>query len=105
MIKISRHASKRVNERASLPKSALGSDAERAWKYGLSQGEVSGRILKYMTGVFFRYRKSANTRIYNDLAYCFASDETLITVLPLPANLRSLCHKVLKEKRERLDAE
>jgi hypothetical protein len=103
MVKITKHAAKRAKERASLPKSALESDSERALQYGLGQEDVSGRAQKYMASVFFRHKTSTNTRIYNDLVYCFTSDKTLITLFPLPRNLRALFRKALKEKRERLE--
>jgi hypothetical protein len=96
----SKHAEKRAKERISLPKSALQSDMERAWECGLKQGEVTGRIQKFMAGVYFRHKKSTNTRIYNDLVYCFAPDKTLITVIPLPTNLRTACRRALKGKKK-----
>ena len=103
MLRASKHAEKRVKERISLPKSAVLSALERAWNYGLKQGEASGRVQRYMASVYFKRRTSTNTRIYNDCVYCFASDGTLITVLPLPENLKTLCRKALREKKMQLE--
>ena len=98
MLRASKHAEKRVKERASLPKSAVRGEMARAWKNGLKSSEVSGRVQRYMASVYFRHRSSTNTRIYNDRTYCFASDGTLITVMSLPEKLRTLCRKALKKK-------
>ena len=95
----SKHAEDRVKERMSLPKSAVQKNIERAWEHGLTQGEVKGRVRRFMAGVYLRYKKSTNTRIYNDCVYCFGPDGTLITMYPVPEKLRKTCRRALKNRK------
>ena len=98
-MKVSEHANQRLKTRGALPKSARLTEVEQAYERGLKHNEVPKRLEKYMTAVFFKGMVSTQTRIYNNRVYCFNSDGTLITVIPLPVKYKNLCQKLINDKK------
>ena len=97
-MQISRHANKRIHERINIPKSAIDKLATKALSRGITHKEATGRLSKYLDKLFLAHKKGANMRIYNQKVFIFSTDETLITVIDLPTNLKKIAEKIKSKK-------
>ena len=98
---VTRHATKRTKDRVGLSKKIAGKNAEKAFNYGLKHSETKGNLNKYITKLYFSKNNNANNiRVYHEYIYIF-NDETLITILELPNNLKALAIKLQKEKEKK----
>ena len=98
---VTRHATKRTKDRVGLSKKIAGKNAEKAFNYGLKHSETKGNLNKYITKLYFSKNNNANNiRVYHEYVYIF-NDETLITILELPNNLKALAIKLQKEKEKK----
>lgn len=97
-IDLTRHAEKRIRQRLGINKKAVERNAEKALQYGVTHAEATGRLCKYLDGIFLRNFRPTNMRVYNHSTYLFR-DTKLITVLPLPRDLWKLADK-LQDKKE-----
>ena len=88
------HAGKRIKQRCGLPKRAIRRNAELALQHGIRHCECVGRLKRYVDGVFLLHRRGAKMRIYKYHVYIFTTDETLVTVLPLPTHYRKLVDNI-----------
>jgi len=84
---ITQHAYERAKERLSLSPASLDRMAERAFTHGIKHADTKGRLHKYITHLWFDYRKADNIRLYGEFVYLFA-DVTLVTLFQLPRGLR-----------------
>jgi hypothetical protein len=96
-MKISKHAEERANERLGLPIKPFEKLANKALSNGIKHSDTVGRLNKYITSLFFYNKSANNTRIYGEFIYLF-NNETLITVLNLPNNFKSLANKLRNEQ-------
>lgn len=93
---VSSHAKQRLKERCGFKKKACNKMAEKAFNYGITHKQTKGRLNKWITSLYFKEETANNIRIYGDNAYIFC-DETLVTVIPVPAGLRKNLKKMTKE--------
>ena len=84
---ISNHARKRMKERCGFNKKTCDRMAKKAFTDGIAHKQTRGRLNKWVTSLFFKNCNANNIRIYGDNAYIFCG-ETLVTVIPVPADLR-----------------
>ena len=95
---ITKHANERIRERMGIHKKSVNSVAERAYEKGLTHSETKGNLFKFINTVLDKnHRVGAEVRIYAEKVFVY-SETKLITVLPLPANLRSIANKLYKKK-------
>jgi len=95
---VTNHANVRIRKRCGLPKKAVERSAVKAWSNGLTHRECKGTLRKYVDDLFFRSIAAKEIRIYNNHTFMFTQCGTLITVLPLPGNLRNLAAKIKRNK-------
>lgn len=85
-MKISKHAKKRMKERCGFKKKSVERMARKAFNDGITHSQTSGRLNKWITGLYFNNQSANNIRLYGDKAYIFCKD-TLVTVIQIPPNL------------------
>jgi hypothetical protein len=96
---ITEHGRKRARERVGVSKKGVDRLAANALKRGFRHGQFSGRFKRWLDGVFLTHRKPNNMRVYGDKVFLF-DRETLITVLPIPADFRGVLAKKSKTVRQ-----
>lgn len=84
---ITRHAEQRIRKRLGVKRKAVEKIAIDAYTNGKSHSECKGNLKRYLDGQFLKEYKATNMRVQNQMLYIF-NDNTLITVLLLPDNLR-----------------
>ena len=93
-IEISRHAFERMHERLGLNKKAIIRMVEKAYELGLTHSQASGNLYKYISQQHNLYRhKGSCIKIYGENVFIFNQQVNkiiLVTVFPLPNNLKSL---------------
>lgn len=97
-MKVTKHANDRLKERNGLNKKSRDRIAEKALTEGITHGQTKGNLQKWVTSIYFRNTAANNIRLYGDKAYIF-TDDTLITVLQIPANLVREMPKMIKKKK------
>ncbi len=97
MIHVSVHGNKRVRRRCGVPKKTVNKLAEEAFEKGLTHGETTGSLNKYITGVYFYNKTANNIRVYRDKVFIFAG-QSLITVLNLPARYHKSALNCFKKR-------
>lgn len=85
---VSRHAEMRLKERTGINRSAMQRIADKAFDVGFAHAETKGNLRKWVTSLYFHNQQANNIRLYGDKAYIFC-DQTLVTVLQIPSNLRN----------------
>lgn len=85
---VSRHAEMRLKERTGINRSAMQRIADKAFDVGFTHAQTKGNLRKWVTSLYFRNQQANNIRLYGDKAYIFC-DQTLVTVLQIPSNLRN----------------
>ena len=98
-MRVSKHATKRIHERISIPKSSVDRMAKKAIEKGITHQEATGHLCKYMDKLFLSHKTASNIRIYNHKSFLFSSNMTLITVLELPNNLKKIADKLNERKK------
>lgn len=86
-MKITSHAKQRMKERCGFNKKSQERMAKKAFQCGITHAQTKGKLNKWITSLYFKNEKANNIRIYGDFCYIFA-DETLVTVIPVPVNLK-----------------
>lgn len=97
MTKITDHALKRMKERCGIHRSAAQRLSDKAYTDGISHGETNGRLNKYITALYFQECTANNIRIFADKVFIF-NDNVLITVIPLPNNLKKQVNRIRSKK-------
>ena len=95
---ITDHAEGRFKERVGLPKRLATKNAAAALERGVTHGETSGRLRRYFDKLYHFNETANNIRVYCGNVYIFHFD-TLITVYPLPHDLRKIAEKIQRNKR------
>lgn len=70
--------------------------AEKAFNEGITHKQTKGRLHKWVTSLFFENCNANNIRLYGDNAYIFCG-ETLVTVIPIPSNLKKDFERMVKK--------
>lgn len=99
-MRVTKHANKRIHERINIPKTAIDRLAMKALEQGITHKEATGQLSKYLDKLFLTHKNNAKMRVYNQKVFIFASDETLITVMELPTNLKKVAEKI-KSRRDK----
>lgn len=99
MIKVSRHAERRMRERCGYGKKTCQRMAERAFQNGITADSATGKLKSYMDDLFEYNRTGNNIRIYGEHIYIFC-DSSLITVMSLPAEYKKIVKKKIKKERQ-----
>lgn len=97
MLHITEHGEERVRKRCGVPKKAVRKMVTRAFEYGLTHSETTGKLNKYITSLYFKNTNADNIRIYGDKVFIF-SGTTLITVLNLPNIYKNLAKSCLERR-------
>lgn len=84
---ITNHAAKRVRQRLGIPKRAVPDMVQRAYDSGIEHATARGRLKRYLDKLYLEHMNASNMRVFGMFIYLFRG-QTLITVLPLPKNLR-----------------
>lgn len=92
---ISRHAAERLKERCGLNKKACERMVQKAFDEGIKHSQTKGRLNKWVTGLYFKNETANNIRLYGDKAYIFC-EETLVTVIQIPAGLMKDLKEMIK---------
>lgn len=92
---ISNHARQRMKERCGFNKKSQDRMAQKAFCEGIPHKQTKGRLYKWVTSLFFKHCNANNIRLYGDNAYIFCG-ETLVTVIPIPNNLRKDFKEMIK---------
>lgn len=94
---ISNHARKRMKERCGFNRKSQDRMAKKAFDNGITHKQTKGRLHKWVTSLFFNNCNANNIRLFGEYAYIFAG-ETLVTVIPIPVNLKKDFEKMVKRK-------
>lgn len=94
-MRVSKHAKQRMKQRCSFTKKSQDRMAKKAFEQGFTHAQTKGRLNKWITSLYFKYEKANNIRIYGDNAYIFCG-ETLVTVIPVPPNLKKDLGNMIK---------
>jgi hypothetical protein len=97
--RLTKHARKRLKDRAMNTRSGYENMAERALAEGVPRGGLTGSLIRYQDYLFHRNEVVNNIRIYNYMVFLFAGN-TLITVLPLPHKYYAAYDKAKRRWRE-----
>ena len=93
------NARDRIQERCGINKASCDRIAKIAFENGLTHAEATGQLKAYITKVFNRNESANNIRIYAEKIWIFANLE-LVTVFPIPNNLKSQAIEQLKRKKK-----
>lgn len=96
MVIVTHHAEERTKRVVSSKKKAL-EIAEEAFNFGIKHEETTGRLRKYLTGLYLQERTANNIRIHHQKVFLF-NNTVLITILNLPQNLNNSVESI-KRKR------
>lgn len=84
-----------MKERCGFNRKAQERMAEKAFNEGITHKQTKGRMHKWVTSLFFKNCNANNIRLFGGFVYIFA-DDTLITVIPIPIDLRKDFRKMIK---------
>lgn len=97
MANITYHGEQRVKDRIGLSKKKSNDIAEKALQFGITHSEAKGSLKRYFDKLFFKNRAANNIRIYHEKVFIF-NNNTLVTVIDLPNNLKKTALKISKSK-------
>lgn len=97
-MRVTKHAKIRLKERGGFNKRSMDRIANIALEKGIKHKEATGKLEKFFAGVYFKYKKANNIRIYGDKTYIFV-DDTLVTVFQVPSYLQISVNNIMKKKR------
>lgn len=89
---ITEHAKQRMKERCGFNKKAAERMAKKAFEQGITHAQTKGKLNKWITSLYFKNVKANNIRVYGGFCYVLCG-ETLVTVIPVPANLKHLIER------------
>lgn len=97
----SKHAKTKTKERLGLSKNIADKNADKAFEHGLRHGDCKGGLKRYIDGLYLRYKRGSDYRIYNHHVYLFdVHTNKLITVIDLPQSLCKLADKLQAKRKE-----
>ena len=96
---ITNHAEARFRERTGLPKRLVTRQAAKAMERGVAHADATGRLKRYFDYLYMVEQQANNVRIYCGAVYIFVFD-TLITVFPVPQELRKSAAKAQRRKKQ-----
>lgn len=96
------HAIERGWERLRLRRDPLERLAQRAHDEGTAHADTMGRLKRYVDALYFKRRTANNIRIYGHNVFLF-NGQLLVTVHPLPNDLRKLADRLRHGNTEKAD--
>lgn len=99
-MRVSNHARKRMKERCGTNKKSSDRVANLAFERGLTHQEVTGKLCRWVDGVYLKHHTGNQIRLYNGKVFIFHND-VLVTVKPIPSNLMYLVDIAFKKRKER----
>ena len=97
---VTRHAEHRLRGRVGFPKKAVRRAAAKCMTDGIKRTETTGPLRRYLDSLYLRGGCSVdNIMVYGDLVYMF-NDNTLVTVLIVPAKHRKQAAKMMANRKE-----
>lgn len=100
---VSNHAKKRMKERCGANKKSIDRMAQNAFDRGLTHKDLSGKLCKYVDGLYLKYHTGNQIRLYGNNAYIF-HDNVLITVLTIPSSLMKSVSETFARKKLKEDS-
>lgn len=94
---VTHHAESRTKRMVSSKKKAT-EIAEEAFDFGVRHEETTGRLRKYLSGLYLQEKTANNIRIHHQKVFLFNSN-VLITILNLPQSLNGSV-EAIKRKRK-----
>lgn len=94
---VTNHAEKRTKRVVPSKKKAV-EIAEEAFEHGIRHEETTGRLKKYLDGLYFLKETANNIRIHHQKVFIF-SNNVLITILNLPQNLHDSVEAIKRKRR------
>ena len=88
MVRVSKHASRRLKERCGLNKKSVQRMADIAFTNGMKQEDATGQLNRWMASLYCANMDENNIRIYGNYVYIFCGI-TLVTVLHVPHRLKN----------------
>ena len=83
-----------MKQRAGIKRQSVERVALRAFERGVTHKQCTGKLRKYIDKTWMKNKRAPNIRIYGMMVYIFSVEETLITVLHLPNDLKGLVRKL-----------
>lgn len=96
MVRVSKHASRRLKERCGLNKKSVQRMADIAFTNGMKQEDATGQLNRWMASLYCANMDANNIRIYGNYVYIFCGI-TLVTVLHVPHRLKNHVNEQKKE--------
>ncbi len=96
---ITKHATQRIRERAGVKRRGKEKLARTALDRGLIQCDLKGILRDWVGGKYLSHRKGNNIRVWAEKLFVF-QDETLITVIQLPHDMKKIANKLQRRKNE-----
>jgi hypothetical protein len=103
MIQVTAHGKERMHERCGIKLKSVERLAKIAFEKGLTHADVSGSLNGYLTSLYFYNGTANNIRLYGDKIYIFCND-VLVTVYDTPKRFLPLVNKLMRKRRDELDA-
>lgn len=100
MTRLTKHGKKRMKQRGGLHGKAAERIAQKALNEGICMKQTKGRLRKWLDGKYLAYPDNTERifLIYGDKLYIFSKERTLITVIPIPADLTKDMQKMIRKK-------
>lgn len=99
-MRVTRHARRRLKQRAGVCKRNCNKSANDAVKYGLRASDLAGELRNYVEGATIAHgRNLGDVRVFRQKIYIFEY-ETLITVLNLPYKFHRTVEKLRHRKMQ-----
>ena len=95
-LKVTKHAKLRLKQRCGIKKRGARQAVKRVLQNGIPHSQTTGRLNKWMTGLYFRSKGANNILLYGDKVYIFRN-KVLITVFPIPDDLCQDMKNMIKE--------
>lgn len=99
---ISQHTKQRMKERCGYNKKTQDRMAQKAFENGITHSQTKGNLNKWITSLYFKNKNANNIKLYGEQAYIFC-DDTLVTVIPVPVNLKKNLKSMIKRKEKAED--
>lgn len=99
MSKYTKHGENRIRKRQKVKKKNVDKEIELALNKGLTHSECKGNLKRYVTRCWFNHKHSY-ARVYKNSIYFFRNtDNTFLTVYPLPGNLNTIYQDCMEKKK------
>jgi hypothetical protein len=91
------HAHERGRERLGLSRAAVERTAAIALRDGITRGETSGSLRRYLDAIVIEHGKGFNLRLHGHQVYIFEG-QVLITILQLQARWYGTVDKLARQR-------